>query len=45
MPLILAPYTFGTDLTGPPTTAGGGYYLRRHRYLAWLAMLVLVFLC
>lgn len=36
MPLILAPYTLGTQLPAAPVAAGGGgFYVRRRRFLAY----------
>ena len=43
MPLILAPYTLGTQLPAAPTgTFGVGYYIRRKRYLAYTMLSVLL---
>ena len=37
MPLILAPYTLGSQLPAAPTVVGGGAYAyRKHRYLAYM---------
>lgn len=47
MPLILAPYTLGSQLPAAPAggAVGVGYYIRRKRYLAYtLLSLLLVFL-
>ena len=44
MPLILAPYTLGTQLPAAPAAPGGGghYRRRRHWAMAFLALLCLV---
>jgi len=40
MPLILAPYTLGSQLPAAPAVLGGGAYAyRKHRYLAYLTAL------
>ena len=41
MPLILAPYTLGTQLPAAPTVVGGGAYAyRKHRYLAYMTAMI-----
>jgi hypothetical protein len=43
MPLILAPYTLGTQLgVAAPTPTGGAYSYRKHRFLSYMAA---VFAC
>ena len=41
MPLILAPYTLGTQLPSAPTLVGGGVYAyRNHCYLAYMTAIL-----
>jgi len=44
MPLILAPYTLGTQLPAAPVTPKGGGWNRRRRQLHWMGLLVLLLL-
>jgi hypothetical protein len=47
MPLLITPYTFGTELPAAPggTAGGGAYSVRRRRVMTIVALcLVLVFL-
>jgi hypothetical protein len=46
MPLILAPYTLGTQLVGAPAApaGGAGYVLRKRRFLAYITSSLLIFL-
>ena len=38
MPLILVPYTLGSQLPAAPAVVGGGAYAyRKHRFLAYMA--------
>jgi len=38
MPILIVPYTLGTDLSAPGAAAVGGaaYVVRRRRYVAWM---------
>jgi hypothetical protein len=38
MPLIIAPYTLGSQLgvAGPPPVGGAAYYHRRKRFIAYI---------
>lgn len=38
MPLLITPYTFGTQLPATPAgvPGGGAYFLRRKRYMAYM---------
>ena len=47
MPLILAPYTLGTQLPAAPTVISGGafYYARRKRMLNFLVVFLVLVLC
>lgn len=42
MPLILAPYTLGSQLPAAPAGATGGaaYYSRRRRFMAYMTAMV-----
>ena len=45
MPLLLVPYTLGTELpAGPVGTFGVGYYSRRRRFLSYILASVLLLL-
>lgn len=47
MPLILVPYTLGAQLPAAPAggNVGVGYYTRRKRFIAWLAVFAAILLC
>lgn len=41
MPLILAPYTLGTQLPAAPAVVGGGAYaIRKRRYMAYMTAML-----
>ena len=41
MPLLLVPYTLGTQLPAAPTLVGGGAYaVRRRRYVAYMTAMI-----
>jgi hypothetical protein len=41
MPLILVPYTLGSQLPAAPTVVGGGAYsVRKRRYMAYMTAML-----
>ena len=44
MPLLLAPYTLGSQLPAAPATSKGGAWNRRKRQLHWMGLFVLMLL-
>ena len=40
MPLILAPYTLGTQLPAAPTVVSSAFAYRKHRHLAYMAAMI-----
>lgn len=41
MPLVLAPYTLGSQLPAAPTVVGGGAYaVRKRRYFAYMTAVI-----
>ena len=41
MPLLIAPYTLGTQLPAAPTVVSGGVYsVKRRRYWAYMAAMI-----
>ena len=40
MPLILAPYTLGSQLPAAPTAVSSAYAVRRRRFLAYMTAML-----
>lgn len=46
MPLLIVPYTLGSEMGTPGAAPKGGaaYFTRRRRYMAWLLTCLVVFI-
>ena len=40
MPLLLVPYTLGTQLPAAPTVVSSAFAYRKHRYLAYMTAIL-----